>query len=508
MSTQTARSLAAHPPGFWFIFSGELAERSSYYGMRAILALYMTKKLGFSEGAATQMMALFIAACYLLPLIGGWVADNVVGKYWTIVGFSIPYILGHVILGFESRLFLYIALGLLAMGTGVIKPNISTLMGLTYDQFRPGQEQLRSDAFAMFYGAINIGASLSSFAMPIIRNRWDYWVAFLFPAALMVLAFLFFAAGKPFYAKERVEPRRKSPAEKRQLLSVAGIVVLVCAGLIGAAWWSLPPEHFVTAAAAVIGIGMISVFLADATAEQREVLRRLLGMFLVISFFWSIFDQSPSTWTLFAKDHLQARVFDYGPLRSLLPAALVDYELAPDQLQTLNPVLIILLLPVVTILWRVLPRYGINLRPTSKMLIGFVLTGLSMAVLAVAAYVVGETGKLSVLWWVVAYLMVTTAEICISVVGLELSYAAAPKEMKSFVSACWLLAVFFGNIFNAMIGPWYGKQPDGSGLYPAQFFALLALLMIPVTFAFVFVAWRFNRTAPTPEVEQMLVTAA
>src|SRR5262245_36949452 len=156
--------LKSHPPGFWFIFWGEFAERCSYYGMRAILVTYMVRKLGFAQGDALTFMAFFTAGCYLLPLVGGFIADNYLGKYVTIVSFSLPYILGHVVLGIENPTCLFIALVLLAMGAGVIKPNISTLMGLTYDQYRPGQELLRSQAFSMFYMAINIGAALSQFS--------------------------------------------------------------------------------------------------------------------------------------------------------------------------------------------------------------------------------------------------------------------------------------------------------------------------------------------------------
>src|SRR3954451_10169519 len=133
------RFFKSHPTGFWFFFWGEFAERCSYYGMRAILAKDMAEQLGLGAGNAALYMSFFIAACYFLPLVGGYVADRFFGKYWTIVGFSVPYILGHVILGVENFTFLLIALSLLAMGSGVIKPNISTLMGLTYDQYRPGQ---------------------------------------------------------------------------------------------------------------------------------------------------------------------------------------------------------------------------------------------------------------------------------------------------------------------------------------------------------------------------------
>lgn len=415
-------SLLDHPIGFWFFFWGEFAERCSYYGMRAILLLYMIDRLGFSEGQASQYMSYFIAACYLLPLAGGYLADNYFGKYRTIVGFSIPYILGHVILGIESVPFLVIALGLLAMGTGVIKPNISTLMGMTYDQQRPGETRLRSDAFAMFYGAINIGAAISSFAMPWIRTHYGYQIAFLFPAALMVVAFIIFASGKPFYAQEKIERTSLTPEDRRERLVVLG---------------------------------------------------RILGLFIVVTFFWSIFDQSASTWTLFARDHLDLRLF--------------GWTLPPDAIQGLNPILIILLLPPITLLWHFLARIGVPLKATDKMLIGFVLTGITMAIMSAAGYRAEAVGRVSILWEVIPYVMITTAEICISVVGLELAFTAAPASMKSFVTACWLLTVFVGNIVNSQVTPYYAK------LSPGLYFGLFALVMIPVTVAFILIARRFNR---------------
>src|SRR3989440_8499004 len=124
----------SHPRGFYFIFWGEFAERCSYYGMRAILFLYLTQALLFENDRASEVYSYFKAACYFLPLLGGFLADRYFGKYWTIVGFSVPYVLGHFVLGIEDRTALLVALCLLAGGSGVIKPNISTLMGLTYDQ--------------------------------------------------------------------------------------------------------------------------------------------------------------------------------------------------------------------------------------------------------------------------------------------------------------------------------------------------------------------------------------
>jgi POT family proton-dependent oligopeptide transporter len=314
-----------HPIGFWFFFWGEFAERCSYYGMRAILAKYMADQLGLGEANAATYMSFFIAACYFLPLVGGYVADNFLGKYWTIVGFSIPYIVGQLMVGIESVPFLVIALSLLAMGSGVIKPNISTLMGLTYDQFRPGQTQLRSDAFAIFYFSINVGAAISQFAMPPLRTAYGYAIAFMFPAALMVLAFAIFAAGKRYYATETISRTRLTPEERK---------------------------------------------------ERWQVLTRIFGLFVLVMFFWAIFDQSASTWIFFANSCMDLHMF--------------GIRVDPDQIQAFNAVFILIFLPLVTLFVKYLQGRGWRIRPTDKMVVGFILTAVCMGVMAGAALLAGR----------------------------------------------------------------------------------------------------------------------
>ncbi|MFN4260011.1 MAG: oligopeptide:H+ symporter [Gemmataceae bacterium] len=551
-----------HPTGFWFFFWGEFAERCSYYGMRAILAVYMAEQLGLGEANAATYMSFFISACYFLPLLGGYIADRFFGKYWTIVGFSIPYILGHIVLGVETFTFLVIALVLLAMGSGVIKPNISTLMGLTYDQQRPGQTQLRSDAFALFYFSINIGAAISQFAMPPIRTAYSYAVAFMFPAVLMVVSFAIFAAGKKYYAVETISRKKKTPEEK---------------------------------------------------AEQWRILRRIFGLFFLVMFFWAIFDQSASTWIFFTNACMDRHIF--------------GIEMDAEQMQGFNPVLILLLLPPITLLWRHLNNKGLHIRPTDKMIVGFILTGVCMGLMAFAAWMAGaadlrpgivntardkqasfrlessqpltfdgdvkmtaiapnvitatlttkETtpdGKIKTdrntltitgsallklaaneeqtqvridgsitkieltpaggetaifsegpatvtltgskedlniserwfvapdrqvtVWWlVVAYIIITVAEILISVTGLELAYSAAPQHMTGFVTACWLLTVALANLLiNAPITRLYPV------MQPMAYFAMLTVTIAVVSVAFVIVAKRFNSSAghePAPE---------
>ncbi|MCE5266558.1 MAG: MFS transporter, partial [Planctomycetaceae bacterium] len=332
-ATAKRSSIFDHPFGFWFFFCGGCAERCSYYGMRAILLLYMIRILEFEDGYANAVMSFFVAGCYLLPLAGGWMADKFLGNYRTIVLFSIPYVIGQGILGIASLhtpQYLYLSLGLLVLGSGMIKPNISTLMGLTYDQRRPGQTTLRSDAFALFYGSINIGSAVSMACVPWIRNAFGgdtqaYAKAFMFPTVLMALSLLIFAFGKPFYATETIQKKHHTPEERR---------------------------------------------------ERMAVLRRMLGLFLVVAVFWSIYDQAESTWVLFTRDYLHLK----------LDLVFTTIDLAPDQLQLLNPVLILIMLPPITMMWHVLARFGWDLKPTSKMLIGFVVTGIIMAVIAGSAF--------------------------------------------------------------------------------------------------------------------------
>jgi dipeptide/tripeptide permease len=438
-----AAGLRAHPRGFWFIFWGEFAERCSYYGMMGILAVFMADELGLGKDNSGTYMALFIAGCYLLPLLGGYLADKHFGKYWTIVGFSVPYILGHVILGFETIPTLIFALALLALGSGMTKPNISTLMGMTYDQQRPGQDRLRSNAFAIFYMSINIGAAISTFSMPVIRDKYGYQVAFLFPAVLMAVAFVIFAAGKKYYAVEVID-RTPVPPQEREL--------------------------------------------------QWKVLGRLFGLFSLVACFWAIFDQAHSTWIFFGDTYMDQNLF--------------GLKMNAEQMQGWNPVLIIVLLPVVTWIWNILDKKGIRVRATDKMLFGFVFTAFTMGVMAYAGHVADtaeevtvikngeevtdrvplpEDRKVSLQWQAVAYLVLTIAEILISVTGLELAFVSAPQSMKGLITAVWLGFVGIGNlVINAPVTRLYPFME------PEHYFGMLAGATLVVAAIFVFVAKRFN----------------
>ena len=284
MSTAAAPK-SKHPKGFYFFFWGEFAERCSYYGMRAILPLYLTSVLHFEDGTASKAYSYFKSACYFLPLLGGFLADRYFGKYKTIVSFSVPYVVGQCLLLIPTQTTLIIALVLLAGGSGVIKPNISTLMGQTYDQQRPGETALRTSAFQWFYFSINVGSLLSLFFLPIIRDKvaastgsleTAYRVAFSIPAFFMFAALIAFASGKKHYAVETIDRTPPTPEQK---------------------------------------------------ALRWKTLGNLFGVFGLIVFFWLAYEQNDNLWTFFARDHMDRHIF--------------GYEFAPDGFQYLNAFLLV-----------------------------------------------------------------------------------------------------------------------------------------------------------------------
>ena len=209
------RRLVPQPPGgFLVLLLGRVRGAGALLRHEGDPHALHDRRVRLQQGQRRHLDVVLHRRLLLASLIGGFVADRFFGKYWTIVGFSVPYIVGQLMIGIDNPVFLYVSLALLAMGSGVIKPNISTLMGNTYDLYRPGQTRLRSEAFAMFYFSINVGEFLSQVLMPTLRTQMGYQVAFMFPAALMVLAFAVFASGKRLYAPDVPTHEKKSPEER------------------------------------------------------------------------------------------------------------------------------------------------------------------------------------------------------------------------------------------------------------------------------------------------------
>ena len=384
------------PRGFWFVFWGELSERASYYGMRTLLALFLFEVLHFDRSKSAQTVQFFMASCYLLPLLGGYIADHYLGKFKTIIYFSFPYILGHFVLG-SSRdpITLYIALGLLAVGVGSVKPNVTPLMGLIFE--KEGKSYALSEAFSYFYAAINIGAFVTSAALPHIRDAYGYTVALIVPAIAMTLSTSLFAFGKKYYPTEELKTRAPKTKEQRK--------------------------------------------------DERETLIRISGVFTLIVGFWIVYDQSASTWVFFAKDHMDLRLWPF------------NITLTPDEVQAYNPLFILVLTPGFIWLWNYLKKKnGVAVPATRKIIVGFAITFMCMSAMGVAG-LLSETAKVSVWWEVIATFIITIGELCVSVVGLELAYSVASPQTKSTVTAAFLLTIFVGDFIGGLLARYYEVMP-------------------------------------------------
>lgn len=587
-----------HPPAIWFFFWGEFAERSSYYGMRAILFLYMTTALNLSDTKAAPIYAAFKMGCYLLPLLGGLIADRWIGRYWTIVGFSVPYVLGHFVLGFSdpvilgdaiqgmsperlkffANLLLFVSLLLLAGGSGVIKPNISSLLGQTYDQKRPGKERLRTSAFLWFYLAINIGALISQLGLPMVREWYidthlapeiksqmdaltaagkadeaaklipaevigrAYQLAFAFPTVLMALSLGVFAAGKRTYADERANGKEKTPEERRQgletLMFIGGIYGLFVLyfvfdqfGLPNVpAEWKKPAQiaGILTIVGAVVALIARSVLAAgkrtftsepqeggrfltpDQQRQHLKTLFYLLGIFGLVIFFWFGYEHNDSLWIGFTRDYVNLKV----PLAKTFTGK--ELTVAPDQLQFLNALFVIILVPTFNISFKYLDPDLKVFTSMRKVLVGFFLTAAAIGIMAAAGYLAQghttlidvkgkmtevclEEYKVSIWWPALAYIVLTFGEVLLYGTMLDLSYSAAPKSMKGYVTACFLLTNTLANFLNIVWTQYYGGAlPDAvdkrGPFQPGMYFGITAAVTVAAGVAFLLIGKPFERS--------------
>ncbi|HEX8909638.1 MAG TPA: MFS transporter, partial [Anaeromyxobacteraceae bacterium] len=326
-----------YPPQIKFIVGNEGCERFSFYGMRSILTVYMVQWLALPEHEAEASYHLFVMACYLTPLAGGWLADRLWGRYRVILWLSLGYVLGHAtIAAFESRAGLLAGLTLIALGSGGIKPSVSAFVG---DQFRPEQKKLLERVYELFYWMINLGSFGSTLLIPVLLAAFGPRVAFAVPGLLMAAALAVFLAGRRRYAI--VPPTGPNPHAFTRV--VASALRRRSSAPAGASW--------------------LDAARADHPAEAVDGARavfRIVGVFAAVTAFWALFDQHGASWVL------QARRMDL---------VVGGHALQPSQLAALNPFMVLLLIPLLRrVVFPLLERAGVRITPLGKMTLGMFLT--------------------------------------------------------------------------------------------------------------------------------------
>ncbi len=432
--------LSRLPKQIKFIIGNEAAERFSFYGMRNILTVFLvdyllSRQLATSEREANakSIFHLFVMGVYYFPLLGGALADRFFGKYRTILWLSGVYCAGHACLAFfESEpLGFYFGLGLIALGSGGIKPCVSAFVG---DQFTEESKSLAKSVFAAFYWSINFGSFFASLFIPKALERYGPKVAFGIPGVFMAIAMLVFWLGRRHYVD--VPPTGKNPHSLVRVVASA----------------------FKRARSRPAGSDWLSGALADHPTKSVEATRAVLRVFKVfapIPFFWMLFDQKASAWVL------QAKRMDLDVL---------GFRFAPSQLQFINPLLVMILVPLTAgVLYPAAARAGYTLTPLRRMTIGMFFAAASFVMVAGIEVWVAGGAKPSVLWQLAPYLALTTAEVLVSVTGLEFAYSQAPPEMKSTVMSFWSLTVAIGNLVVAVVA----KLNVFSGAASFMFYACL-----------------------------------
>ena len=375
------------PPGIPFIIANEFAERFCYYGINAILTIYMTQFLRMGDADATTWHSLFKSGAYFFPLVGAIVSDVFWGKYRTIMTFSLVYASGCAVVAFVPGTFgLLLGLSMVAFGTGGIKPCVSTNVG---DQFTSKNQHLIERAFSFFYLAINAGSSISIFFCPVLLKTYGPKIAFGTPAVMMFVATFIFWLGRKRFA---VVP----PAGKAWLRDV------------------LSPQGLKT-------IGSLAI------------------VYLFVACFWALWDQSNGqTWTLQAQSSLMDK--DLGFI-TLLPA----------QIQVVNGLLILAMVPIFT--FGIYPLVGkvFKITPLRKIAVGLFTVAASFLIVSRIEGRIQAGQTVSAWWQILAYVVLTASEILVSITALEFSYKQAPLKMKSFIMALFLFSTSVGNLMTASV---------------------------------------------------------
>lgn len=514
------------PPQVKYILGNEGAERFSYYGMKGILSAYLTTVLMMTKDHASSIIHLFGFVNYFMPVLGAWVSDRFWGRYRTILWVSLFYCLGHGVLACNDltesidakTMLLYIGLGLIAFGSGGIKPCVSAFMG---DQFRSDQRHLLEKAYAAFYWMINLGSTLAFLIIPWVRDQKSlgYTWAFGIPGIAMGVATFIFYLGTPKY--EHVKPIG-DPAWRSKVVwllailgSIGGLIFVslkhpasysvalwsVLGGFaVAAAIWSASLVGKVNRSAQALELSAFSVWwysvltwcgrgfrdfrgaaaakFTPVAVDQGMSYGRILSIFAMIPVFWALFDQTFSTWVMQGG---QMEKYD-----------LFGFSIGAEQMLAANPIMVLILVPFTTLV--LYPAMGRFATPLRRMSMGMLLSALSFVIVAWLQRRIEGGEKLSILWQLAPYMILTTAEVLISTTGLEFAFTQAPKAMKSTITGYWQLTVAIGNLLvvfiTAALGGGHGDESVSSGRF-MMYAGMTAV--VTVIFSIIAAFYRYRR---------------
>ncbi len=404
-------TLWGHPKGLFLLFSTELWERFSYYGMRALLVLYLTAQttaggLGWSEADALKLYGIYTGLVYITPLIGGWLADTFLGQRRAIIFGAIMMAAGQFTLALPHTMFpemvnqvFYIGLALLIAGNGMFKPNISTMVGDLYEQ----GDHRRDGAFTIFYMGINLGALLAGFVAGAVATKWGWQAGFIAAGIGMLISLLIQA----FLAQRYLGDIGRVPAAQRS---------------------------------AALRSASQKTPLTKQEVDRIKVIL-VMGLFTII--FWAGFEQAGGLMNLYTENYTDRMIG--------------SFEVPTAWFQSLNPFFIITLAPLVAAIWVKLGKREPSSPVKFAMGLGFLALGFLFMIGAVLEQGGDTTVKTSMFWLVGAFLFHTLGELCLSPIGLSMVTKLAPLRLASLMMGAWFGFVALANYAAGMIGSFVGE---------------------------------------------------
>jgi POT family proton-dependent oligopeptide transporter len=484
------RSFFGHPRGLSTLFFTEMWERFSYYGIRPLLVLFMIAALadggfGFDRATASSIVGIYASSVYLASLPGGWIADRWLGLRRAIWYGGVFIALGHLSIALSAvfaKPAFFLGLILIVIGTGLLKPNISAIVGDLY----PEGGSRRDAGFSIFYMGINVGALVAPLFTGYLGENVGWHYGFGAAGVGMVIGLITYrlraaaSLGSIGVAPSTTDSREQRKVRLVTLTALAvlvAIVLLAMAGVIriDAVWLAQRMTAAILTTALAYFLYLFT--LARLTADEKKRVGVVIVLFVFSLIFWAAFEQAPTSLNLFARDYTDRVVF--------------GWEMPTLWLQSANSVFVVLLAPVFAALWVALGRRGRDLSSPGKFAIGLFLTGLGFLVMVVAASVVVRGGgqvRVSPWWLVLSYLLQTTGELAISPVGLSSMTKLAPRRFAGQIMGVWFMAIALGNLIAGLVGGRVDPErlPDMPRLFQQTALSLIvaavvcALVAIPI----------------------------
>jgi POT family proton-dependent oligopeptide transporter len=414
-------------------------ERFTYYGMRSVLILFLVEPfsgggMGFSDQTASSIYGLYISATYIFALLGGWIADRLIGPQRAVIGGAVFIFVGNLLLTLGRSNAFFCGLFVIVLGVGLLKPNVSAMVGQLY----PAGGARRDAGFSIFYMGISVGALLGSILVPLCATRFGWSVAFSLAAIGMALGLVYFVATRSRLPKGDAMGGDTAPIRPGAWRSIGALLAVVMAivALSLGGQIHFDPKVAATAMAWLIGLFAVGYFLyllrgAGLGVEERRRVYVMIVLFVAYAIFYAGFEQGGASLNLFAERYTNRAVLGWTVPAGVLQGATAFYT--------------ILLAPVFAGLWLALGKRGKDLSPAAKFASGLGLLGVSALVMVVASHLVMSGHKVLPTWLLLTFLLQECGDLCLSPVGLSSMTKLAPRKFVGQAMGIWFLALALGN---------------------------------------------------------------